>query len=104
METRKSPKEHESLRTDTAGDSGSSVSGAVVRGTQWAQRAVFAPGAIAAGLTAAAVLSAVVLRWFNLGKQSLDFDEGFTAWASGLSPVNIVRFARSDPSPPLYYL
>ncbi len=67
------------------------------------QAAFFAPGAIAAGLTAAAVLSAVVLRWFHLGKLSLWWDEGFTAWQSGLSPAELVRFARSDTYPPLYF-
>ncbi len=59
---------------------------------------------IATGLTAAAVLSAVVLRWFHLGKLSLWWDEGFTAWESSLSPAEIVRFARSDTYPPLYFL
>jgi len=89
----------------TAGDSEGNVSGTERRGPQWAQRAVLAPRAIAAGLTAAAVLSAVVLRWFHLGRLSLSYDEGFTAWASSLSPADIVRvFAQSDATPPLHYL
>jgi mannosyltransferase len=54
-------------------------------------------------LTAAAGLSAVVLRWFHLGKLSLWWDEGFTAWQSGLSSGEILRFARSDTYPPLYF-
>jgi uncharacterized membrane protein len=55
-------------------------------------------------LTALAVLSALVLRWFHLGQVSLWWDEGFTFWASSLSPADVVRFARSDNQPPLYYL
>ena len=67
------------------------------------QDAVFVPRVIATGLTAAAVLSAVGLRWFHLGKLSLWWDEGFTAWQSGLSPAELLRFARSDTYPPLYF-
>jgi 4-amino-4-deoxy-L-arabinose transferase-like glycosyltransferase len=63
-----------------------------------------APEAIATGLFGLAVLTAVVLRWFHLGSQSLWYDEGYTALASGLSPANVVRFARSDTYPPLYPL
>jgi mannosyltransferase len=56
-------------------------------------------------LTVAAVWSAVVLRWFHLGKQSLWFDEGYTEWASSLSPGAIVRWAQhGDLLPPLYLL
>jgi len=65
---------------------------------------VFGPGAIAAGLTAVAVLSGVVLRWFHLGKQSLDFDEGYTAWTSSLSPAYIIQHAQNSDFPPLYFL
>jgi mannosyltransferase len=67
------------------------------------QDAVFVPGVIATVLTTAAVLSAVGLRWFHLGKLSLWWDEGFTAWQSGLSPAELLRFARSDTYPPLYF-
>jgi len=71
---------------------------------QQPERAVRVPTMIANGLTAAAMISAVVLRWFDLGKLSLWWDEGFTAWASTLSSANIVRFAQTDNQPPLYYL
>ena len=64
----------------------------------------YAGRALATGLTATAVVCAVALRWSDLGRQSLWYDEGFTAWASGLSPANIVRFARNDNAPPLYFL
>jgi uncharacterized membrane protein len=52
----------------------------------------------------AAVFSAVVLRWFHLGGQSLWYDEGNTIWLSGPSPANIFRLARSITSPPFYFL
>ena len=55
-------------------------------------------------MTAAAVLFALLLRWFHLERQSLWYDEGYTVLASGLSSANIVRFARSDTYPPLYPL
>ena len=67
-------------------------------------RGVRVPEAIATGLCVLAVLTAVVLRWFHLGGQSLWYDEGYTALASGLSPADVVRFARSDTYPPLYPL
>jgi uncharacterized membrane protein len=103
METR-SPKECESLKTDTGVDGGGSALGTVRGGPQRPHRTVLTPGAIATGVTAAAVLSAVVLRWFHLGGQSLYVDEGQTDFASGLSPANIVRFAQSSDHPPLYFL
>jgi uncharacterized membrane protein len=103
MEAR-SPKGHEPLKTDTEGDGGGSVSETIRGEPQRPHRADRAPGAIATGLTAGAVLSAVVLRWFHLGGQSLWIDEGFTAFASGLSPRNIVRYAQSTDHPPLYFL
>jgi mannosyltransferase len=91
------------LKIDIAGDSGSRVWGTGRSRPQWAQREALGLGAIAAGLTAAAALSAVVLRWFHLGKQSLWFDEGYTEFASSLSPTDIVRWARdSDFAPPLF--
>jgi uncharacterized membrane protein len=65
---------------------------------------ILTPGAIATGVTAVAVLSAVVLRWFHLGGQSLYVDEGQTNFAASLSPANIVRFAQSSDAPPLYFL
>lgn len=64
----------------------------------------FAGQAVAAGLTAAAVLSAVVLRWFHLEAQSLYADEGQTIFAASLSPAGIVRFTHGIDHPPLYFL
>ncbi len=52
----------------------------------------------------AGMLCAVLLRWLNLGKQSLWVDEGFMAWVSRLSPPEIIRAIRFDTSPPLYYI
>jgi len=51
-----------------------------------------------------ALLAAVALRWFDLEHFSLWWDEGFTAWASSLSPARIIPFARGDNQAPLYYL
>jgi uncharacterized membrane protein len=46
----------------------------------------------------------VFLRWFHLGRESLWFDEGYTAWVVSLSPANLIRAVRVDTAPPLYYL
>ena len=46
----------------------------------------------------------VGLRWFELGRQSLWFDEGYSAWVATLSPAHIVAVIANDVSPPLYYL
>ena len=46
----------------------------------------------------------VALRWFELGRQSLWFDEGYSAWVATLSPGQIIRVIQNDVSPPLYYL
>lgn len=51
-----------------------------------------------------ALLAGVALRWFDLERLSLWWDEGFTAWASKLSPSQIIPFAKSDNQAPLYYL
>src|SRR3984893_621977 len=95
---------HEPMTTLAAGDAGGSVSETGPRGSQLPRARFRARAAIATGLTALAVLSALVLRWFHLGQVSLWWDEGFTFWASSLSPSDVVRFARSDNQPPLYYL
>lgn len=55
-------------------------------------------------LLALLVLFGVVLRWWHLGKESLWFDEGYSAWASSLPFSQIVPVIRHDVSPPLYYL
>src|SRR5260370_25518756 len=51
-----------------------------------------------------AILGGIGLRWLNLQKWSLWWDEGFTVWASGLSVDRIIPFSRSDNQAPLYYL
>jgi uncharacterized membrane protein len=60
------------------------------------------------GITTAVILIAVVigvvLRFAELGRMSLWFDEGYTAWVMSLSPGEIIRVIRVDTSPPLYYL
>ncbi len=54
------------------------------------------------GLIVVMVLGAG-LRWWDLGQQSLWFDEGFTAWVVSLSPRQIGHVIAADVSPPLYY-
>ena len=51
-----------------------------------------------------AVLGGLALRWTDLQRWSLWWDEGFTAWAAGLPVSHIISFARSDNQAPLYYL
>jgi len=46
----------------------------------------------------------MALRWWNLGGESLWFDEAYTAWAAGLSVGDLIEVVRVDNSPPLYYL
>lgn len=46
----------------------------------------------------------IALRWAQLGRASLWFDEGYTAWVVSLSPGRIVQVIRADTAPPLYYL
>ncbi len=55
-------------------------------------------------IAAVAVALGVVLRWWHLGRASLWFDEGYTAWVVSLSPGKIVAAIRVDTAPPLYYL
>lgn len=67
METQ-SPNGQASLKTDMAGD-GVGVGSETVRGgLQQPHLTVFAQRALATSLTATAILSAVVLRWFHLGE------------------------------------
>lgn len=69
-----------------------------------AKSRLFTTDSIATGLTVAAVLCAVTLRWLHLGARSLYVDEGQTNFAASLSPLNIIRFAQSSDAPPLYFL
>jgi hypothetical protein len=50
------------------------------------------------------VLAGIALRWAQLGKLSLRFDEGYTAWAVDHPLGEIIRIIRVDTAPPLYYL
>jgi 4-amino-4-deoxy-L-arabinose transferase-like glycosyltransferase len=52
----------------------------------------------------AGVLFGVAIRFRGLGKQSLWFDEGYTAWMVSHPPAEIIRLIRADTAPPLYYL
>jgi hypothetical protein len=92
------------LKADTSSQERSSVSGIRPGEPPRPHHAIAAREAIATGFTALAVLSAVGLRWFHLAGLSLWYDEGFTAFGSGLSPAKIVRYAQSSDFPPLYYL
>jgi uncharacterized membrane protein len=87
-----------------AGESGGRVSASVTVELERPYPGACAGQAVAAGLTAAAVLSAVVLRWFHLEAQSLYADEGQTIFAASLSPAGIVRFTHGIDHPPLYFL
>jgi 4-amino-4-deoxy-L-arabinose transferase-like glycosyltransferase len=51
-----------------------------------------------------AVVTGVVLRTLRLGRESLWFDEGYTAWMVSHSPREIIRLILADTAPPLYYL
>lgn len=55
------------------------------------------------GVGGAIVLGAW-LRCAGIGKLSLWFDEGYTAWAINHPAERIIRFIRADTAPPLYYL
>jgi mannosyltransferase len=46
----------------------------------------------------------IALRWVQLGRSSLWFDEGYTAWLVSLPTPEIVRVLHVDTAPPLYYL
>ena len=55
-------------------------------------------------LLVALLLLGAVLRWVNLGDNSLGYDEGFTWWVAGQAPLRIIRIIQQDTWPPLYYL
>jgi len=50
-----------------------------------------------------ATATAVLLRWYGLGSQSLWLDEGITFWTSGFSPRSIWHILELDTTNPLYY-
>lgn len=53
---------------------------------------------------AAIVAVGLCLRWWNLGGESLWFDEAYTAFAAQQTPARLIELVRVDNSPPLYYL
>jgi mannosyltransferase len=55
-------------------------------------------------IASAGIATGIVFRIVHLGSQSLWFDEGYTAWMVGHSPMEIIRLIRADTAPPLYYL
>jgi mannosyltransferase len=55
-------------------------------------------------LVALAVVAGTVLRFTHIGRLSVWFDEGYTAWLVSHSPAEIIRLVRADTAPPLYYL
>jgi uncharacterized membrane protein len=93
----------ESLKPETATEGSESTTGSnpAVRSLRYESPAAMMVGG---ALLIIAVLAGIVLRWYHLGRQSLWFDEGYTAWAVGLSPSDIVRFAQNTDAPPLYFL
>lgn len=44
-----------------------------------------------------------LVRFWNLGRESLWLDEGYTLWLSSQPPGEIPRILRGDNGPPLYY-
>jgi mannosyltransferase len=46
----------------------------------------------------------IAFRVYHLGRESIWFDEGYTAWMVSHSPSEIIRLIRADTAPPLYYL
>src|SRR5476651_2139530 len=62
------------------------------------------PAVWARVVCAIAVAGGIMLRFANLGRDSLWFDEGYTAWAVSNQLREIVRIVRVDSAPPLYYI
>jgi mannosyltransferase len=50
-----------------------------------------------------AVVAGIAIRFLRLGRQSLWFDEGYTAWVIRHSPSELLRLIRADTAPPLFY-
>jgi mannosyltransferase len=55
-------------------------------------------------ITAVSIVGGIVLRWLQLGTNSLWFDEGYTAWVVSHPFGEIVRLIRADTAPPGHYL
>lgn len=56
------------------------------------------------GLVWLGVAAGIVFRVWHLGRDSIWFDEGYTAWMVAHPPGEIIRLIRADTAPPLYYL
>jgi hypothetical protein len=54
--------------------------------------------------TAVSLIAGIVLRWAQLGKKSLWFDEGYTAWVVSHPLREIIRLIGADTAPPGYYI
>jgi 4-amino-4-deoxy-L-arabinose transferase-like glycosyltransferase len=55
-------------------------------------------------LTWIGVGAGAILRFVDISKRSLWFDEGYTAWMVSNPAREIIRLVRADTAPPLYYL
>jgi len=53
---------------------------------------------------ASAIVVGAILRFAAIGRLSLWFDEGYTAWLINHPIGEIIRLIRADTAPPLYYL
>src|ERR1700753_2523443 len=51
-----------------------------------------------------AICGGIVLRWIALGRPSLWYDEGYTAWIVSHPIAEIMRLIQTDTAPPLYYV
>jgi hypothetical protein len=54
--------------------------------------------------TAVSLIAGIVFRWLQLGKKSLWFDEGYTAWVVSHPVREIIRLIGADTAPPGYYI
>ena len=57
-----------------------------------------------AAIVVGALIAGLTLRWLWLGRASLWYDEGYTAWMVSHPAGEIIRLIRFDTAPPLYYL
>jgi uncharacterized membrane protein len=57
----------------------------------------------AGGIGVGAIV-AIVLRWVDLGRESIWFDEGMSWWLASLPPAEMLRTIRGDVAAPVYFL
>jgi uncharacterized membrane protein len=69
-----------------------------------AQRTRIGNSSIYNALTWLGVAVGAVLRFIHIGRESLWYDEGYTAWMVSHPAREIIRLIRADTAPPLYYL